>query len=214
MRKQSRMVFAGGVVALLLGGCDRSTSTRENLASDAPATSEAVASDQDAESGFLTYDETGMDIPVTARYPDSVEVSGMGSGEGVGVFFTFKPAGNVLDDAEVHVFLPAGGSSAAEIASFVTGPGGLIENNGWSIEGTRPAAVPEFPYPWAETVFDISAELGQSGHILLGQTAGQAVQVTLLYPTDMAEEYWRVAKPILDSLQFDGSLLPIASSDG
>ncbi|NJL48996.1 MAG: hypothetical protein HC929_17935 [Leptolyngbyaceae cyanobacterium SM2_5_2] len=53
--------------------------------------------------------------------------------------------------------------------------------------------------------------LEQSGHILLGQTNDQTVQVTLLYPAEMANAYWPAAKAILDSLEFEPSLLPINS---
>jgi ABC-type phosphate transport system substrate-binding protein len=57
-----------------------------------------------AQGSLMTYNGPAENIPVTAQYPDTMEVMGTGSGEGVGVFFTFKPQGNALDDAKVHVF--------------------------------------------------------------------------------------------------------------
>lgn len=38
------------------------------------------------------------------------------------------------------------------------------------------------------------------------------MQVTLLYPTEMADAYWLAAKTILDSLEFEPSLLPVTTS--
>lgn len=165
-------------------------------------------------SNLQTFDETAAGIPVMAQYPaDQVEVMSAGSGEGVGVFFTFKPQGNALDDAYVHVFLPAGTPSTTELMPFITGPNGLIESNGWTLDGSRADTASEFPYSWFEMVFDFSTDMEQSGHILIGQTDGQAVQVTLLYPSEMADAYWPAAKTILDSLKFDTDLLPIEQSE-
>jgi hypothetical protein len=141
-----------------------------------------------------------------------MEVMATGSGEGVGVFFTFKPEGNALDEAEVHIFLPSGATSTSDLMPMITGPNGLIESNGWTLNGSRADGVTEFPYPWFEMVFDISTDQEQSGHILIGQTNGQAVQVTLLYPAEMADAYWPAAKTILDSLEFEPSLLPVTTS--
>jgi hypothetical protein len=141
-----------------------------------------------------------------------MEVVSSGSGEGIGVFFTPKLQGNALDEAQVHVFLPAGASSTDDLMPMITGPHGLIETNGWTLNGSRSDGVTEFPYPWFERVFDFSTDQKQSGHILIGQTAGQAVQVILLYPAEMADAYWPAAKTILDSLAFEPSLLPVETS--
>jgi hypothetical protein len=51
--------------------------------------------------------------------------------------------------------------------------------------------------PGSETVIHFSTDQEQSGHILLGQTDGQAVQVTLLYPAEMADAYWPAAAPLV-----------------
>jgi hypothetical protein len=158
-----------------------------------------------------TYKEAGMAI--SAKYPKNMTVESSCSGEGCGYFFKFKPQGNALDEAEVHVFLPAGAASTNDLMPMITGPNGLIKSNGWTLNGSRADGVKEFPYSWLETVFDFSTDKEQSGHILIGQTNGQAVQVTLLYPAEMAKAYWPVAKTILDSLEFDPSLLPIKSSE-
>lgn len=212
MRRLTLMIAAAGAVAVVATGCSRETGTNETAVEDAPVAEAIAAPGQSTGASVLTYDGTDNGIPVRARYPNLVEVSGFGSGEGVAVFFEFKPRGDALDGSEVHLFLPAGGSSASDITPFVTGPGGVIESNGWSLEGSRSDGVTEFSYPWFETVFDVTTDTGQSGHILLGQTAGQAVQVTLLYPAEMADEYWGIAKPILESLEFEPDLLPIRSS--
>lgn len=157
------------------------------------------------------YDGPAQGIPLTARAPATMEVAGVGSGEGVGVFFTFRPGSAGLDDARVHVFLPAGTDAATDLAPFVTGPGGLLESNGWTPGDVRSPS-PDFPYPWVETVVDFSTGEDESGHVLLGHAEGQAVQVTLLYPDDAADDYWAAARTVLETLEFDPALLPIGSS--
>jgi hypothetical protein len=96
---------------------------------------------------------------------------------------------------------------------WITGPNGLIESNGWHLDGSRSDEASEFSYPWFEMVFDISTDLAQSGHILIGQSNGQAIQVTLLYPAEMADTYWLSAGTVLDSLKFDANLLPVKTSE-
>ncbi|MGF1497965.1 MAG: hypothetical protein ACFB8W_14250 [Elainellaceae cyanobacterium] len=203
MRQRFLLALLTGAFTVVYAACAPQNSSSET-------TSEGA--EQVAQTSLQTYDETASGIPVTAQYPsDTMEAMGLGSGEGVGVFFTFQPQGTHLDDAEVHVFLPAGTTTAAEQEAFITGPGGLAENNGWVIDSTGSA---EFTYPWVEQVFNFSTDREESGHILLGQTAGQAVQVTLLYPAEMANAYWPSARVVLDSLAFDAGLLPITSSEG
>lgn len=171
----------------------------------------ATAGPARAES-LRTYDGPAEQIPVKAQYLNTMEVSGTGSGEGVGVFFTFKSQDNALDNAEVHIFLPAGAATAADQEPFVTGPNGLMKNNGWLTDSIQRDGSADFPYPWVETVINFSTDQEQSGYILLGQIHGQAVQVTLLYPAETASAYWPAARTVLDSLEFDPGLLPIHGS--
>lgn len=190
----------------------------EEVSPEAPATEEPEA-EATAQSNLETYDETPAGIPVTAQYPaDTMEAMGTGSGEGVGVFFTFKPTGTHMDEAEVHIFLPSGTASAAELESFVTGADGLIAANGWIPGDAENIAdspyADDFSYPWVERVIPFSTDMEESGVILLGQTDDQAVQVTLFYPAEMVDAYWPSAKNILDSLAFDAGLLPLTSSEG
>lgn len=165
-----------------------------------------------AQANLQTYDETANGIPVTAQYPNTMKVFGTGSGEGIGVLFTFKSQGNALDDAQVHIFLPSGTPSTTELQPRITGSNGLIESNGWTIDSIKADGVAEFPYSWLEMVFNFSTDMEQSGHILIGQTNGQAVQIILLYPTEMSDAYWPAARSILNSLEFDPNLLPIGES--
>jgi hypothetical protein len=172
----------------------------------------AAAESPQASQTLRTYDGPAQQIPVKAQYPDIMEVSGTSSGEGVGVFFTFQPQGNALDSAAVHLFLPAGTATAADQEPLVTGPNGLMKSNGWLTNSIQRDGSADFPYPWVETVINFSIDQEQSGQILLGQIHGQAVQITLLYPAEMASAYWPAARTILDSLEFDPGLLPIHGS--
>jgi hypothetical protein len=204
MKNRSISLLTACALAAAGGACSRQTSTPETSSTAEPSAAEQAAVDD-----LLIYDETANGIPVAAKYPDTMRVIGTGSGEGVGVFFTFKAQGNALDDAEVHIFLPSGTASAADLEPFVTGPRGLMANNGWIREGVEVGGSERFPYSWVEKVIDFRTDSQLSGHVLLGQAHGQAIQVTLLYPADLADDYWPAATSVLESLQFDADLLPI-----
>jgi hypothetical protein len=205
--KQLLVLTATASVLVVLGAACAGPSPR----SEGPMTGEEAGT-REARDDLKTYDGPAENIPVMARYPATMEVMGTGSGEGVGLFFTFKPQGNALDEAEVHVFLPANTSSTEALREGVTGPNGLMASSGWTLEGARAGADSEFPYSWLETVLDFSADRGQSGHILIGRSNGQPFRVTLLYPAAMADAYWPGARAILDSLQLDADALPITTS--
>ena len=127
------------------------------------------------------YDEPGM--PIRAEYPDNMQVQGTSSGEGCGFNFTFKPQGHALDKAQVHIFLPAGAATAAAQEPFVTGPNGLLQNNGWKKAGET-TDTGKFPYKWVRKIISFSdpGNKDMVGKILLGEASGQAVQVMLHYP--------------------------------
>jgi hypothetical protein len=193
--------------ALAAGACSPQASAPDAATEREPAPTEGAA-----ETELLVYDETADGIPVSARYPETMQVAASGSGEGVGIFFTFVPQGSAMDDAMVHVFLPAGAASAQEHETFVTGPSGLMANNGWTEGVVADGGSGRFAYGWVGKVINFSTDTEQSGHILLGEAMGQAVRVTLLYPAEMADAYWPAAAAVLDSLEFDRDLLPIRSS--
>ncbi len=158
-----------------------------------------------------TYDEPGM--PLRAGYPETMTVEGGCSGEGCGFTFNFKPQGNALDKAEVHIFLPAGAASAADQELFVTGPNGLLHNNGWKKEGET-TDTGEFAYEWISKIINFSdpGNQGMVGKILLGEASGQAVQVTLYYPDEMADEFLAQAHLVLENLEFKEDKLPLGRS--
>lgn len=155
-----------------------------------------------------TYDEPGMAI--RTEYPETMKVQGMGSGEGSGFIFTFKPQGNALDKAEVHIFLPRGAATAADQEPFVTGPKGLLESNGWKKEGET-TDVGKFPSVWARKVISFADPNNKEmvGKIILGEASGQAVQVILYYPGGMDQEFLNNAELILGKLSFKSDKLPI-----
>jgi hypothetical protein len=163
------------------------------------------------EKGTLTYDESAM--PIRTQYPDAMQVADTCSGEGCGFIFTFKPQGNLLDQAEVHIFLPKGVATAAAQAPFVTGPRGLLANNGWKKTGAA-KNTREFPYRWVKKIISFSdpGNKGMRGKILLGETNGQAVQVILYYPNNLGRKFLANAQVILANLQFKSDKLPLGKS--
>lgn len=157
------------------------------------------------------YDEPSMAI--RTEYPDTMEVQGTGSGEGSGFIFSFKLRGNALDKAKVHIFLPRGAATAAAQEPFVTGPKGLLKNNGWKLEDETIDAG-KFPYGWVRKVISFSdpKNKGMVGKILLGEASGQAVQVILYYPSNKADEFLPNAQLILGKLYFKSDKLPLGKS--
>jgi hypothetical protein len=164
--------------------------------------------DQEENVKLQTYDEPGMAI--RTEYPDTMTVEGAGSGEGSGFIFTFKPRGNALDQAKVHIFLPRGAATAAAQEPFVAGPGGLLENNGWE-KADATDDTPRFPYGWVRKSISFAdpGNHGMKGEILLGEGSGQAVQVILYYPNDRDKEFLADAHVILKNLHFKSDDLPL-----
>ncbi len=161
-----------------------------------------------AENKLKTYDEPGM--PIRAEYPDNMQLQGTSSSEGCGFNLTFKPQGNALDKAEIHIYLPRGAATAAAQEPFVTGPNGLLANNGWEKE-SETKDTGKFPYGWVRKIISFAdpGNKGMVGKILLGESNGQAVQVALYYPSDMANDFLNNANLILGKLHFKGDQLPL-----
>ena len=157
------------------------------------------------------YDDPSM--PIRAEYPDTMKVEGGCAGEGCGFTFTFKSQGKALDKAEVHIFLPRRATTAAEQEPFVTGPRGLLENNGWKKEGeTKDTG--KFPSEWVRKIISFSDPKNKDmiGKILLGESNSQAVQITLYYPADRGDEFLTNANLILRKLHFKSDKLPLGKS--
>jgi hypothetical protein len=157
------------------------------------------------------YDEPGMAI--RTEYPGTMMAVGTGSGEGSAFIFTFKPRGNALDQAKVHIFLPRGAGTAAAQEPFVTGPRGLLATNGWQKESEN-TDTGRFSYGWVKKVISFAdpGNIGMGGKILLGDTHGQAIEVILYYPADRAAEFLANADIILGKLQFKSDKLPLGKS--
>jgi hypothetical protein len=157
------------------------------------------------------YDDPNM--PMRTEYPDTMKVEGTGSGEGSGFIFTFKPQGNPLDKAKVHIFLPRGAATATAHEPFVTGPNGLLANNGWKMAGET-TDTGTFPSEWVRKVINFAdpKNQGMVGKILLGEAAGQAVQVILYYPADRGGDFLTNANLILGKLHFKADKLPLKRS--
>lgn len=207
------------VVTLLMTkamGCSLKSTPESTIKADLELKQKAVANQQTeliSQVNLQNYDETANGIPLKTKYPNTIEVQGIGSSEGVGVFFQFKPQDNALDRAEVHFFFPTGARTATEVESLsVEGANNLIANNGWT--PVREATPPQnLMYSWVKKIITFSAPQKMRGQILFGETNGQGLRVTLLYPAEMADAYWLSAKPLLDNVEFEANLLPIESKE-
>ena len=157
------------------------------------------------QANLKTYDEAVMAI--ATKYPSNMTVEDNCSGEGCGYFFKFTPQKNALDDAQVHIFLPAGAKTTADAEIGLTD---LIKSNGWTI-ASQATSSEEWKYPWVKKIITFSTDKEMAGHILIGETNGQGVRVTLLYPAEMSASFTPAAKTILDNLQFKPDKLPITT---
>jgi hypothetical protein len=210
-------ISTGVVLAVIVTACNPGSTTSQPKPAAKPVETEQSVPTEPAptDGNLLTYDGPATSFPITAQYPDTMQVDGGCADEGCGFFFTFKPQNNAMDNAEVYIFLPAGVATAADQQPFVTGPDGLIENAGWVVSSVETEGSEQFPYPWLETVINFGTDQEEAGHILLGQADGQAVQVILKYPVEMAASYWNNASTILETLEFDADLLPLnVSTEG
>ena len=195
------------LMSLIISSCAIAlTAGAPQLLSSETAKEPAIAQ---GDPNLVIYDGSAFRYPIKTKYPKIMQVQDGCSGEGCGFFFTFVPQGDDLDRAEVHIFLPAGVTTAADQEPFVTGENGLIANAGWTVTSTDTENLEKFPYFWVTKVIQIKISEQESGHILLGEAEGQAVQVLLKYPTAMASEYWSGAEIILENLEFDPDFLPI-----
>lgn len=197
-------------------GCSPKSTPESTIKPDSNLEQKAVTSHKTepiSQVNLQNYDEITNGIPVKTKYPNNIDVNSTGSGEGVGIFFEFKPQGNTLDRAEVHFFFPTGARTAAEVEFFaLDGPNSLMANNGWSpVAEAKPPQ--ELAYPWIKKIINFSAPQEMMGQILLGETNGQGLRVTLLYPAAMADAYWFSVKPLLDNVEFEANLLPIKSNE-
>ncbi|MEB3161462.1 MAG: hypothetical protein VKL20_08385 [Synechocystis sp.] len=167
-----------------------------------------------AQGANKTYNGPEFNFPLKTQYPNTMQVDDGCAGEGCGFSFTFLPQDNALDNAEVHVFIPRGTKTAAEQAVFITGPNGLIENNAWAIVSLG-TTTPHLPAEWVKQVINFAADDGETGQIILGEVDGQAIQVMIIYPAAMADQFWAAADVVLRNLTFETNLLPLQpSSEG
>ena len=220
-----RFIVILGITVLslcLIMDCGKSeepkTPQKPSAKQAAPANQEAVKHEplakehgKEGTAKLQIYDEPSMAI--RTEYPGTMKVISTGSSEGSGFIFSFKPQGNALDKAKVHIFLPSGAATVAAQEPFVTGPRGLFENNGWKKTGET-KDTREFPYRWVRKIISFSdpGNKGMMGKILLGETNGQAVQVILYYPNDMSKKFLTKAHIVLEKLHFKSNKLPIGKS--
>jgi hypothetical protein len=156
---------------------------------------------------FKSYDEPAMAIATI--YPDTMSVESTCSGEGCGYFFKFKPQNSVLDQSEVHIFLPAGAKTSedAEINLNI-----LMQGKSWRSAETGSFSS-EFTYPWVKKIIHFKAKQGMVGYIIIGEIFNQGVRTVLFYPTELHDIFMPAAKSVLDNLQFKPEKLPITTRE-
>jgi hypothetical protein len=209
----TRVIFIIGFALLMLSlawGCTKQGEPAKGQKSKLLTKEQSKKESGKEEKHNRMYDEP--DNEIKTQYPDTMTAVGGCGEEGCG--FTFEFQEGVMDKAEVHIFLPRGTATAAAHERFVTGARGFLETNGWQKE-SEAQDTSMFPYSWIRKVigFTDPRNKGMVGKILLGETHGQAVQVTLYYPSDRAKEFLANARIILENLDFKGDKLPIEKPD-
>jgi len=100
------------LMTLIISGCAIAlTAGAPQLLSSETAKEPAMSQ---TDPNLVIYDGSVFRYPIKTKYPDTIQVQDGCSGEGCGFFFTFLPKNNDLDRAEVHIFLPAGATTAAD----------------------------------------------------------------------------------------------------
>jgi uncharacterized lipoprotein len=209
----TRIIFIIGFALVLLSlGCGgaKQEEPAHSQKSKLPAKEQSQKEAGQAVQHNRMYDEP--DNEIKTQYPDTMTAVGSCSEEGCG--FTFEFPEGVMDKAEVHIFLPRGVATAAAHEQFVTGARGFLATNGWE-KVSEAQDTSMFPYSWTRKVIEFAdpRNKGMAGKILLGETCGQAVQVTLYYPGDRAKEFLANARIILENLDFKSDKLPIEKPD-
>lgn len=124
------------------------------------------------------------------------------SGEGMAVHFISNLGNWRNDQANVRLFFPAGQPGIDQMRDMTIGPRGLLAINKWRLiksDERRP-----LPYPWALEEYTFQhrdEETFYSGSVILGESSGRPVRVTVVYPLDYAEGFLPRARILLKHLK-------------
>lgn len=112
------------------------------------------------------------------------------SGEGMSVRFISNFGGRKNEKAKINVFFPAGNPGIDQLRDMTIGPQGIFAMNKWRL--IRSDKKVKLPYSWAQEQYFFQHRDGEeylSGYVIIGESAGRAMQVIATYPPDYAEGF-------------------------
>lgn len=121
-------------------------------------------------------------VPLVIYYPATMTVDQDCDPVGCGVSFTDEATG-----AGVIVLFPAGATQAAEVAPYITGPEGLMAENGWLETGSYDD---QLEFPWARQLVTFAPPDREAmGLVYLGEASGQGFAAIAVFPPEAGDGF-------------------------
>lgn len=136
--------------------------------------------------------DANPDYPVILALPEGFTSEMFGSHEGTAVMVS--GAGG-----QVHIFIPDPEISATG-AESVTGPGGLLESNEWSVQeaGRQSQPAPD----WMSESWAFFGPDNLEGVVWLGDFQGTQVRVTASAPAEQLDAFYEKIGPMIQGMEF------------
>ena len=121
-------------------------------------------------------------VPLVTYYPATMTVDQDCDTAGCGVSFTDETTG-----AGVIVLFPAGVTQAAAVAPYVTGPEGLMAENGWMVTGSY---ADQLEFPWARQLVTFEPPDQEAiGLVYLGEASDRGFAAIAVFPPEAGDGF-------------------------
>jgi hypothetical protein len=121
-------------------------------------------------------------VPLVTYYPATMTVEQACDIDGCGVSFTDEATG-----AGVIVLFPAGATQAVEVAPYVTGPEGVMAENGWVVTGSYDG---QLEFPWARQLVTFQPPDRETmGLVYLGEASGHGFAAIAVFPPEAGDGF-------------------------